>query len=251
MKLPVRTLRAEDAKIMARTVEMRTAVSGRVECHGLIWKSDALLEWELRQREMRKDPKVEVRIDELDLHEVYVEIPDGDDGPFLARSHQPEFTRGLSLFELRRLKKAIQEKELVDRLGRLDDREATRLRQEFYAMLGHGHDPVAQKRLSELQNQMAQLRLQQPTVKSVVLSPPTFAPTKKPRGPVASQKPSNHIIESPVATSIPPVRTPGPEASPPPAPVPPTATNIELTQRVSANRLKPKFPSMQIHRSPL
>lgn len=159
MNFPIRTLSAADAEIMARNVVTRTSVKGCVECHGLIWRSDALLEWEIRQREAGQDPKVEVRIDELDLHVVYVDVPEPGVGPYMAQSRQPEFTQGLSLFELNRLKKAVKDKELSERLGRLSDEEATRLRIEFYAQLGHGDDPVAQKRLSEIQNQFARLRL--------------------------------------------------------------------------------------------
>lgn len=174
---------------MARTVEMRVVVQGRIECHGLSWKSDALLAWELKQRQLGNEPKVDVRIDELDLKVVYVDVPDRSVGPFKAISRQPQFTDGMSLFELNRLKKAVKDKALSERLGRLSDEDAMKLRVEFYAELGRGNDPVAMKRLSELQNQMVKLRLEQavtPDATSVTLT----------KDPIFEKRTSTHSPDS-------------------------------------------------------
>lgn len=50
MSGPICYLKREDAEVMARTVEVRTANRGCVEVHGLTWTSPSLLEWENRPR---------------------------------------------------------------------------------------------------------------------------------------------------------------------------------------------------------
>lgn len=248
MNLPIRTISAADAEIMARTVETRTSVKGRVECHGLTWASDALLEWEIRQRELGNEPKVDVRIDELDLHVVYIDVPERGVGPFMARSRQPEFTEGLSLFELNRLKKAVKDKELSERLGRLSDEAATKLRIEFYAYLGHGDDPVAQKRLSEIQNQLARLRLQKAGVE--VLPEPLPYPSTTTKQPRRKKHPAPHPSagrSDDTKALTPAARNPAPIEVPTPAPtVSPSLADLICNPGTSTPR---RTPSLRLKRS--
>lgn len=201
--MSVQYLSAQESEVLARTIEQRTSVKGCVECHGLRWQSNALLEWENRQRDAGKQPKVNVCIDELDLHVVYIEYPDTDRPPTQAISLQPEFTRGLSIFELNRLKKATKQKELADRLGRLSDREASALRLEYYARLGHGDDPVAQRRLSEAMHALNDFRRQRDSGHAMLTSEAVIPakPKKHKPQPVAVEPPTRFI---PLETSPPP-----------------------------------------------
>jgi len=250
MKVIVRTLGAREAEQLARTVVPRTSSKGLVEVYGLTWRSDAMLAWENDQREMGRDPKVDVRVDELDLNVVYVYVPDGSAGPFCAHSRQPTFTKGLSLFEWNRLKKEVKDKELADRLGRLDDSEAMSLRIEYHAQLGHKNDPTALKRLADLQNEMARLRLEQVNDGTAKPKPAADSqkPAKKPRKPKRDSAPANNI-ESPPPTPAAPVAPAVPE------PVPDTASTKDsasatppTTTRKPGDLPKSKFPTIQLNR---
>lgn len=215
MKIPPRRLSAQEAEYLARTCLTRTAVKGRIECFGLSYKSDALLEWEVRQRTMNLEPKVEVRVDELDLGHVYVASLDGSAGPFKAVSRQPHFTAGLSIYELNRLKALLKDKALADRLGRLEDDAAMRLRIEFHKGIGHGDDPVALKRLSSLQNEMARLRLTYIDNAQEPFPPPAKAelPRKSKSGATKAVKAKQSPSSRPAATDIPARASPDTHAS--------------------------------------
>ncbi len=250
MKVAARTLSAQEAEILARTAEVRTASKGLVEVYGLTWRSDALLSWENGQRAMGRDPKVEVRIDELDLHVVFVAAKDGSAGPFRAQSRQPTFTKGLSLFEWNRLKKAVRDKALADRLGRLDDSEAMSLRIEYHEQLGHGDDPTALKRLADLQNEMARLRQDHVNDETAKTKPAADSqkPVKTPRKPKKDSAPTNNI-ESPLPTPK------SPEAPAVPETVANTASTKDsasatppTTTRKPGDLPKSKFPTIQLNR---
>lgn len=242
MNGPIRHLKREDAEVMARTVVERTATGGCVEVYGQSWSSSSLLGWELQQREMGKDPKVEVRIDELNLHVVYIDLPERGVGPFKALSRQPLFTDGLSVNELNRLKKAIKDKELSDRLGRLPDAEASALRVEFYATLGRANDPAALKRLTQLQDQLARLRL-----KNAGVDPPA-APLTEPAGPKAKRS-----RKAPIKPASLPAGRPSDQVDAP-APQPPSPSAVEpvppYTTTSKPTGLPPrKFASLSLPRS--
>lgn len=249
MLLPVRTLSAQDAEVLARSVETRTLVGGVVECHGLSWKTNALHDWENTERALGRDPRVEVRIDELDLHVAYIDSPTGG-GAIKADSRQPEFTRNLSLFELNRLKKVVKDKALAERIGRMSDREALNLRIAWYAQLGHGDDPVAQKRLSDLQDQLAKLRLQR-----AGMPPSSDEPvpdTTSPETPSAPQKPApkkkaNAAKKPPASAPTPPPLQP--QTTPVTTEVLPPAPPAD--DHKPGDLPKPKFPSLNLKRSPV
>lgn len=245
MSRPIRFLTREDAEFMARNVVERTSVRGCVEYAGLKYSSPALLNWELRQREMGKDPKVEVRIDELDLSFVYIDVPERGVGSFKAFSRQPSFTTGLSISELNRLKKAIKDKELADRLGRLSDGEALRLRTEFYAQLGRAQDPAALKRLMQLQDELARLRLQQADADNPPSTgaEPLEAQPKRPRK-VPSRKAAK-AAEQPAA----PARAPVIQPASPQDVIPDTAVIATTSERDPSGLPKRKFLSYAVTRN--
>ena len=242
MLIPVRTLLPQDAEVLARTVVPRTLVRGIVEVFGLTWKTDALHSWEHTERALGREPKVDVRIDELDLHVVYVDVPDSDRGPIKLDSRQPEFTRGLSLFELNRLKKAVKDKGLAEKIGRMSDSEALKLRVAWYAELGHGHDPAAQKRLSDLQNQLAQLRLRQ-----AGMTPPDEQAQESP--PPSAPRPRRAKVQAPPKPVKEQGNPPAPQVSDPnESPAQQAPTTHECKPGDLPN--KPKYPSINLKRRP-
>lgn len=157
----IRTLSAEDAHVLARTVVVRKASGGNVHAHTLRWFSHALKQWELQQTELRRNREVKVMIDEFDLSVVYVTAVDGSLPPIKCVSATPEFTKYLSLYELKRLKAMARPKALEWDLENLDDPEWLALRVELLAALRNGADPVAQKRLSELMDASARKRVEE------------------------------------------------------------------------------------------
>nr|MBV6630089.1 Mu transposase C-terminal domain-containing protein [Oceanococcus sp. HetDA_MAG_MS8] len=159
MRIPIRTLSAEDAEVTARTTVSRIVTNGRVECHGLHWYSHALRSWEQKQKESRRSRRVELRVDELNLGIVYVDVPDRGYGPIKANSTQPEFTENLSLYELNKLKAELKKKHIASRIGRLADTDALALRIEHFEALDHKNDPVAFRRFSENRAQMRDQRM--------------------------------------------------------------------------------------------
>lgn len=154
-KAPVNTLTAEDADILFRTTVSRTVTNGCVQVHDLKWRSDALRSWEIKQRQLGRKPQVEVRIDELDLGHVYVRTLGDEDIFLMADSTQPQYTKHLSLYEHKLLKKELQEKGIRERFERMQDIELYRLRQEYYAALGHADDKVARIRRDRLRDALA------------------------------------------------------------------------------------------------
>lgn len=251
MSAPIRFLTSHDAEVLARTSIDRTSSKGCVEVHGLTWKSDALLGWELTQRDLGHLPKVEVRIDELDLSVVYVDVPERGVGPFRAISRQPNFTQGLSVYELNKLRKLVKDKELADRLGRLSDEEATRLRTEYYAELGRAHDPASLKRLTDLVHQMNRKRLIDAGIEpmeglaadQLQLVPPKPPGAKRPKAPMASGSVSKDRVLAPMAQVSPIVfEPPAPKLSSFHAQIhSPTARTADAAPH-------PTFPSINVKR---
>lgn len=245
MSRPIRFLTREDAEFMARNVVERTSVRGCVEYAGLKYSSPTLLYWELRQREMGKDPKVEVRIDELDLSFVYIDVPERGVGSFKALSRQPSFTTGLSISELNRLKKAIKDKELADRLGRLSDGEALRLRTEFYAQLGRAQDPAALKRLTQLQDELALQRLQQADADN----PPSTATGPVEAQPKGPRKVPSRKTAKAAEQSAAPARAPVIQPASPQDVIPDSAVIATTSERNPSGMPQRKFLSYAVTRN--
>jgi putative transposase len=237
VSIPVRTLPPKDAEILARTVVTRSVSNGCVECYGLRWRSDALRTWQIEQIGLGRKPEVSVRIDELDLSVVYVELLDNTRKTLRATSTQPKYTRHLSLFEHRRLKAALRERNLRDRLVHMQDEEAFALRLEFYAALGRADDPIAYRRLVEVRDRLAALRGPDPaSTEPDEPSTPSVAPVKNVRRPPAAVKAG---VPTPL-TAYPPLASEAP-ASP---------TTVLGTPEASAEA-PITLPRFKLKRSPL
>ncbi|MDO6386422.1 hypothetical protein [Uliginosibacterium sp. 31-12] len=158
MRVPIRTISPQDADILGRTILTRTVSNGCVEAYALHWRSDALKTWELEQRARGEKPIVSVRVDELDLSVVYVELMDARRTVVKALSTKRKYTSNLSLYEHDKLKKALKKENLKDTLIAMSDEESFNLRLKYYAALGRANDPIAYRRLVELRDQLAALR---------------------------------------------------------------------------------------------
>ncbi|WP_148044695.1 hypothetical protein [Stagnimonas aquatica] len=276
MKVPIRTLSAKDAEILARSSVSAVVSKGYVERHGLRWRSHALREWELRRRNRNQSRAVELLIDELDLTVVYVVLPAEEGIPSVklrAESTQPMYTQYLSLYEHQKLKAVLKEKHLQCRLERMADTELYRLRLEYYALLGRQEDPISARRLEKIRDELAarrnesgrseppdMLASEEPeTVLGEARSPdgmadanPEKPPSRKkrgrPRNPAGGAAPSPPPSADPSVTD-PPVEAPLPaSAAPEPdAPAPATSTFSSATRGVKAN---PSFSSLSIRRTP-
>jgi outer membrane biosynthesis protein TonB len=75
---------------------------------------------------------------------------------------RPLYTKGLSLFEHKKLKAILKEKQLVSRLERMADEELYRLRLEYHAALGRQGDRVALRQLEKLRDQLLERSLAKP-----------------------------------------------------------------------------------------
>lgn len=240
--IPVLTLSKRDAEILARSIESGTASNGRVERHGLQWRSDALRTWELAERRQGRKPAVNIRIDELNLSLVYVETLEGKRQVFRAVSTQPQYTRDLSLYEHRLLKAELRKLNTKDRLVRMSDVEAFKLRVEYYASLGRANDPVAYRRLVNLRDQLAehQYALVRRQSKEDTKTPPLESASKKNptvKKPQNKRKATEPQHRPPGKT----VQTPSPEKAPTERQSPAKRTKKHQTQH---------FPVLSIKRAP-
>ncbi len=250
MSIPVRTLSPQDAEIMARTTKTGVVSGGCVEWHGLRWRSDAMRTWEVEQRSLGRKPEVSVRIDELDLSIAYVDTLQGERRTYRATSTQPAYTKHLSLFEHRRLKAVLKEKDIKDRLVRMSDEEAFNLRVEYHAALGRADDPVAYRRLVGLRDALAALRSHD-TGRDSPDEPPPASPSKTvhPPAPRKRAKPKRASGQSP-EPEPPRVRAPQtvdapvkPPASEPIPSQPPATRRSDAAPVIS-------FPQILIKRKP-
>ncbi len=224
MRIPIRTLSAEDAEVKARTTVSRMVTNGRVECHGLHWYSHALKSWEQKQKEFRRSRRVELRVDELDLGVVFVDVPDRGYGPIKADSTQPEFTKNLSVYELNKLKAELKKKHIVSRIGRLADADALALRIEHFEALDHKNDPVAFRRFSENKAQMRDQRMKLSEKNRT--EPTEDAPPKRSAKSPKTEKPKKDRPAPPTTKpgteSSTPVSTPRPDEAEKPSETTPT-----------------------------
>lgn len=272
MKVPIRTLTSKDAEIMARASVTAKVSKGYVERHGLRWTSNALKEWELRQKNLGRPCDVEVLIDELNLAAVYVVLPAEDgNSPLTLRalSSQPMYTQDLSLYEHEKMKVALKQENLECRLMQMEDSLLYDLRLEYYALLGRQDDPISARRLEKIRDQLAARGLADatsraeqntepapdcrndsasplPEVEATVVADPTPAVQKKVRknrDKPFEPHPTKSADFSPAQEATDPI-APNP-AGPSPASalaVPPSTPRGVKT--------KPTYPSMHIKRIP-
>ena len=155
------TLNSDDAEILLRDERECTLSKGRIEAHGLQWKCPSLTTWEATRRRLNKDRKVIVRIDELNLSEVYVATKDAPNNFHKAYSRTPSYTQSLSLYEHKQLKDELKKRRITARMTRMADKELFEYRLEYYAALGHADDKVAKRKLERLRDLKARRRLSQ------------------------------------------------------------------------------------------
>ncbi len=245
MSIAIRTLSAQDAEMLARTIVTGVVSNGCVQRYDLRWRSDALRAWEVSQRALGKKPEVQIRIDELNLAVVYVEPLDGSTPIVRAISTLPTYTHSLSLYEHRKLKDKMKELRLRDRIVEMGDEQAFNLRIEYYATLGRANDPVAYRRLVGLRDRLAALRAGGQDVANVeVVS--AEANTTVPAGPVKPhpsprrEKP-RYSPEPTPAFDLPPSS----DATPLP-----TTTTPHPIRTESPKPITRKFPHANIRRKP-
>ncbi len=154
------TLTEQDAKILLRDEVERTLSKGTVEAHGLKWKCPALTTWEQSKRRLNQDPKVIVRIDELDLSKVYIATKDNPNHTHEAYSRRPEYTHNLSLYEHKQIKEFTKKKRIKARMKRMAEKELYRLRLEYKASLGHADHKIARRALERLRDYELKKRLE-------------------------------------------------------------------------------------------
>ncbi len=244
MSIAIRTLSAQDAEMLARTIVTGIVSNGCVQRYDLRWRSDTLRAWEVSQRALGKKPEVQIRIDELNLAVVYVEPLDGSNPIVRAISTLPKYTENLSLYEHRKLKEKMKELRLKDRIVEMGDEKAFNLRTEYYATLGLADDPVAYRRLVGLRDQLAALRAEdQNSAGSEVVSAEANA--------VVPEAPGNPA-QSPKRRTRKGTSSPTPEsanaaiASQEPAPIAEKSKNAEAEYSFT-----PTLPHFYIKRTPL
>lgn len=174
------TLSSEDAEILLRDERECTLSKGRIEAHGLQWKCPSLTTWEATRRRLNKDRKVIVRIDELNLSEVYVATKDAPNNFHKAYSRTPGYTQNLSLYEHKQLKDELKKRRITARMTRMADKELYEYRLEYYASLGHADDKVAKRKLERLRDLKARRRPKQAKVNPTVNQPNTHGNTASP-----------------------------------------------------------------------
>jgi len=155
------TLSSKDAEILLRDERECVLSKGRIEAHGLQWKCPSLTTWEATRRRLNKDRKVIVRIDELNLSEVFVATKDAPNHFHKAYSRTPGYTQTLSLYEHKLLKEELKKRRISARMTRMADKELYEYRLEYYAALGHADDKVAKRKLERLRDLKARRRLSQ------------------------------------------------------------------------------------------
>ena len=241
MSVVIRTLSPQDAEMLARTIVDGVVSNGRVERYDLRWRSNALRTWEVSQRALGRRPDVQIRIDELNLSVVYVTPLDGSNPTIRATSMLPKYTENLSLFEHRKLKEKMKERQIRDRLVAMGDERAFNLRIEYYATLGRASDPVAYRRLVGLRDQLAALRekdltsagdeaVSTATEANAVVpeepGKPTPKPTRRPRK--GTPTPTPESTNAPIANQD-------------PAPIATQSQNVEADSEYSFTPTLPHF----------
>lgn len=106
---PVVTFPKAHLETIAREIEYRDIVKGRVKVHGLQWYAPTLASLEQELKNTKKPKQVEVYIDSLNLSRVYVRNPHGKKGMIPCDAVKSEYTKGLSLYEHRQIVDEIKE----------------------------------------------------------------------------------------------------------------------------------------------
>ncbi|MGR2911981.1 Mu transposase C-terminal domain-containing protein [Acidithiobacillus ferrivorans] len=102
----------DDLDIIARSVVLRSINRGRIQYENQHWYSHALAMLEQQLGSHGLPDKVKVFVDELNLDRVFVEDPRSHGNFIQADSTRPEYTRGLTLYEHRKVCQEIKERRI-------------------------------------------------------------------------------------------------------------------------------------------
>jgi len=96
---PTVTFPKEHLDTIAREIEYRSIVKGRIRVHNLHWHSQALATLEQVLKNTKQSTEVEVYLDSLDLSKVFVRDPRDKKAMIQCDAVKPEYANGLSLYE--------------------------------------------------------------------------------------------------------------------------------------------------------
>ncbi len=153
---PVVTFPKNHLSTIAREIEYRNIVKGRVKVHGLQWFSSALATLEQELKNKKQSKKVEVYIDSLDLNRVYVRDPRDKTVMIPCDAVMSEYTKGLSLYEHRRIEDEIKNDGKKD-LASYGEHALQIKRWQFWQKINTEGEKFAKARIARLkENQQKQ-----------------------------------------------------------------------------------------------
>lgn len=154
MSTIIETISKDAADLYARTVLERTVSNGRVEAYGLKWFSPALRLYELNRRGLGQSATVEVLIDEFDLSNIRVMLPNSTDA-IRPPSTQPEYVAGLSLYEHQKIREHLRETAAGERLAKMESVELVEQRRIFRKLLEELGDKAARRQYARIKTNPA------------------------------------------------------------------------------------------------
>lgn len=183
---PVASIPQERLEQIARLTKERIINKGRIQFEGLYWYSARLRTLELQLKDRRsnkKERKVKVYIDELDLGEITVEDP-LNPGVYITADAYRDFQKGLSLFEYREI--SDQKPNDDDTSSEIMSEDNARKKREDLAEKFNKSPKQSDKRkkqkLQEVNNNKKTTTKQGQRVSSATTAPKQNPPrTKKPR----------------------------------------------------------------------
>ncbi len=143
------TFPEEDLEIIARSVIERSINHGRIQFENQHWYSHALAMLEQQLGTHGLPDKVKVYVDELNLDRLYVEDPRSPGEFIQADSTRPEYTRGLSLYEHKKICQEIKNQGKAD-LGKLPPFAWERARWELWKKIVEDGEAYANKQIGRL-----------------------------------------------------------------------------------------------------
>lgn len=155
MSAVIETISKDAADLYARSVLERTVSNGRVEAYGLKWFSPALRLHEVNQKELGRSATVEVLVDEFDLSNVRVMLPNSME-VIRPLSTQPEYVTGLSLYEHQKIREHLRETAAGERLAKMECAELVEHRRIFRKLLEELGDKAAQRQYARIKTNPAE-----------------------------------------------------------------------------------------------
>ncbi|MHB1642225.1 MAG: DDE-type integrase/transposase/recombinase [Acidithiobacillus sp.] len=139
----------DDLDIIARSVVLRSINRGRIQYENQHWYSHALAMLEQQLGTHGLPDKVKVFVDELNLDRVFVEDPRSHGNFIQADSTRPEYTRGLTLYEHRKVCQEIRDQGKAD-LEKLPPFAWEKARWELWKKIVEDGESYANKQIALL-----------------------------------------------------------------------------------------------------